>query len=163
MLSSKFGITLSPCFFLFSFLCTCFELARNSWFCLNCEILCSYLLTFVFFAITSCFNSSITRFISFFFTLYLAFSYLILLFLSLQFLLFFFQKVDIPFHVGNITINSSFPPSLFFLSSFGFLQFNFFCNPNGGCPSKFFIGVTSSVSICFVTAFTFLAASLNFL
>ena len=126
MLSSKFGITLSPYFFLFSFLCTCFELARNSWFCLNCEILYSYLLTFVFFAITSCFNSSITRFISFFFTLYLAFSYLILLFLSLQFLLFFSRmlisllRLVISLSILLFHLGSFFSPLLAFFNSTSF-------------------------------------------
>ena len=49
-------------------------------FCLTCVIICSYLLTFVFFAINLCFNSSIIRFIPFFLTPYLAFSSLIFLF-----------------------------------------------------------------------------------
>ena len=81
ILSSELGIILSPCFSQFRSFYTCFWLASNSWFCVNCEILCSYLLTLVFFAINLCFNSSITRFIPFFFTLYLVFSSLIFLFL----------------------------------------------------------------------------------
>ena len=46
---------------------------------------------------------------------------------------------------------------LFCLSSL-----NFFCNPKGCCHSKF-VWVTSSVSICLITAFTFLVTSLSFL
>ena len=51
ILSSQLRISLPPCFSLFRYLLTCFWFKWNSWFCLNCEILCSYLLTSVFFAI----------------------------------------------------------------------------------------------------------------
>ena len=43
-------------------------------------MLCSYLLTFIFIAINPCFNSSITKVISLFFTLHLAFNSLIFIF-----------------------------------------------------------------------------------
>ena len=127
ILSSELGIILSPCFSPFRSLYTCFWLTWNSWFCLNCEILCSYLLTLVFFAINLCFKSLITRFIPFFFTLYLVSSSLIFLFP------FPFQSVDIPSHV-NIIFNSSFPLWFCFLSYFAFLHSNFFCNLKGLLP-----------------------------
>ena len=164
ILSSELGIILSPCFSPFRSLYTCFWLTWNSWFCLNCEILCLYLFTLAFFAINLCFNSPITIFIPFFFTLYLVCSSLIL-FLSFSSSFsssFPFQSVDIPSQVGNITFNSTFPPWLFFLSYFAFLYSNFFCNPMGWCHSKF-VWVTSSFSICLIFAFTFLVTSLSFL
>ena len=65
----RIGIILSPCFYSFRSLCTCFWFTWNSWFCLNCEII-----------LNLGFNSSITRFVPFFFTLYLALSSLIFLF-----------------------------------------------------------------------------------
>ena len=80
ILSSELGIIPSSCFSPCRSFYTCFWLTGNSWFCLICEILCSYLLTLVFFAINFCFNSSITRFILLFFTLYIAFNSFIFLF-----------------------------------------------------------------------------------
>ena len=66
ILFSEFGIILPLYFSLFSSLYTYFWLNGNSCFCLNCVIVCSYLLTSVFFSINLCFNSLITRFIIFF-------------------------------------------------------------------------------------------------
>ena len=161
ILSSELGIILSPCFSPFRSLYTCFWLTWNSWFCLNCEILCSYLLTSVFFAINLCFNSSITRFIPFFFTLYLVFSSLIFSFpfppvspcLSLSSLLISLLRLVISLSILLFHHGCFFSPIL------SFFQSNFFCN----CHSSLFVWVTSSVSICLITAFTFLVTSLSFL
>ena len=105
------------------------------------QILCSYLLTSLLFAITLCFNSSITRFIPFFFTLCLALS-----FPSCFSLSFSFQSVHIPSQVGNITSNSLFSAMALSLSSFAFLHSNFLHNPKGCCHTKFFC---LSYIICF--------------
>ena len=65
-------------FFSVEFFVHLFLVYLNNWFCQNCEILCSYLLAFLFFAINLFFTSSVTRFIPF--------STLCLVFISLIFI-----------------------------------------------------------------------------
>ena len=60
-------------FFSIQFFVHLFQVTWNNRFCLNCETICLYLLTFVFFVIKLCFSSSITKFIPYFFNLRLAF------------------------------------------------------------------------------------------
>ena len=165
ILSSELGIILSPCFSPFRSLYTCFWLTWNSWFYLNWEILCSYLLTCVFFAIIPCFDSSITRFISFFFTLYLAFNSFIFLFpfppvfprLSFSSLLISLLRLVISLSILFFYHGSFFFPILPFFTPTSF------ATQMAAAEASLFVWVTSSVSICLITAFTFLVTSLNFL
>ena len=115
----------------------------SSLLCLNCEILCSYLLTFVFFGIM-CSNSLTNHIYSLF--LHSIFS-IQCLNLSLLFLSSFFpfESVDISSQVGNITFSSSFPPWLFSLL-FCLSHTNYFQSPKGCCHSKF---VSLSYIVCF--------------
>ena len=156
ILCSKFGI-LSPCFSLDRSLCTCFRLTKNSWFCLNCEILCSYILTFVFFAINQpllwFFNNQIySLFLHSIFSIQFLNPFpLVSPYFSLSSLLISLLRLVISLSVLLYHHGS-------FLSYFSFLHSSFFCNPN--CC---YVWVTSSVSVCLITAFTFLVTSLNFL
>ena len=56
----------SVTFFSFQFFVDLFLVDLKCWFCLNCEIYCSYILIFIFFAVNLRFSSSINRFIPFF-------------------------------------------------------------------------------------------------
>ena len=165
ILSSESGIILSPSFSLFSSLYTCFWLTWNSWFCLNWEILCPYLLTLVFFAINLCFNSSITRFIPFFSTLYLVFSSLIFLFpfppvsprISLSSLLTCLLRLVISLSILLFHHGSFFSPLSPFYTATSFV------NQRVAAIASLFVWVTSSVSICLNTTFTLFVTSLSFL
>ena len=155
---------MSPCFSPFSSFYTCFWSTSKSSFCLNCKILCLYLLTFVFLAINLCFNSSITRFILFFFTPYLAFSSLIFLFLFLPVspCLSLFSLLISPYKLVISLLVLSYHSSFFsiFLS---FFTPTTLATQRANAIAVLFVSVTTSILICFITAFTFLVTSLSFL
>ena len=149
-------------FFPFSSFYTCSWLAWKCWFCLNCEILCLYLVTFVVFAVNLCFNSSVTSFIPFFFTLYLVFSPLIFLFLfppvspRLSLFSLFISLLRLPISLSILLFHhgSFFSPLLPFFTTTSF--------PTQRAAAKvsLFVWVKSSVSICLTTAFIFLVTLL---
>ena len=152
-------------FFSVQFFVHLFRVTWNNRFCLNCETICLYLLTFVFFVIKLCFSSSITKFIPFFFNLRLAFSPLIFLFLffPVSLCLSYFSLL-----ISFLRLVISLSILLFhhdpFISPFlPFFTPTSFATQWAAAIVSLFVWVILPVSICLTTAFTFLVASLNFL